>query len=321
VAPRAALTGAGGFIGSHLAAELAAAGWQLVLLGPPALKRRETVALVESGLARWEPVALASAAGSRRALARCDALCHLGYRAPRRRSALGRLGAELAGNVRPTARLLRAAAEVGVGYLVFTSTARVYPAAGLNREDGLLAPADAYALAKLWQEELVRGWSADTRRPAAVLRLTTVFGPGEPVRRAIPRFIRDALLGRPPRLEGDGSAPFAPVDVADVVAAIRTAMEGRARGVFNLGGSPLAVAEAARMVAELCGLGPATAPQPLLRQRPNPLCDTSRAAAELGFRPRPLREGLAREVAWFRSLGPVSDRAGTNAHALSGPSH
>lgn len=205
--------------------------------------------------------------------------------------------------------------------MVFTSTARVYPTTGLNREDGPLAPTDAYALAKLWQEELVRAWSADTRRPATVLRLTTVFGPGEPIRRAIPNFIRDALLGRPPRVEGDGSQPFAPVDVADVVATIRTAVERRARGAFNLGGSPLPVAEAARMVAELCGLGSAIAPCPFLRQRPNPLCDTSRASAELGFRPHPLREGLAREVDWFRSLGRQSAGGGTNAHEGSGTSH
>src|SRR5436190_1746590 len=88
-----------------------------------------------------------------------------------------------------SSRVEEAAAAGDVSFVAFASTAEVYPTSGLNREDGPLAPRSPYAVAKLVQEELVRAWAADTRRPAAVLRLTTVYGPGEAVRRAVPRFI------------------------------------------------------------------------------------------------------------------------------------
>ena len=118
---------------------------------------------------------------------------------------------------------MEAAAAAGVPYLVFASTSEVYPTSGLNREDGPLAPQSPYAVAKLVQEQLVRGWAADAGRRAAVLRLTTVYGPGEPVRRAVPRFIAAALRGLPLPLDGDGAQVFAPVFVGDVAAAFQAA--------------------------------------------------------------------------------------------------
>ena len=253
------------------------------------------------GVEAWLPDALG---GSRdrlaEALSTCDALVHLGYVPPAPGGAVDRLRSELETNVAATAELIEAAAAAGVPYLVFASTSEVYPTSGMNREDGPLAPQSPYAVAKLVQEQLVRGWAADTGRRAAVLRLTTVYGPGEPVRRAVPRFIAAALRGLPLPLDGDGAQVFAPVFVGDVAAAFQAAVELRAGGIYNVGGEPRAVGEVADLVLRLCGADARLAGRARTQRRLVPLCDTSRAAYVLGVRQTALEVGLTEEIGWLR---------------------
>jgi len=295
---RVAVTGAGGFIGTHLSSRLEAAGASLVLLGPP--PRREAAAQVGNAAA-WLPETVT---GNRdrlaAALATCDAVVHLAYAPPPGTGGLAQLRWELEHNVSRTADLLEAAAAGDVSFVAFASTAEVYPTSGLNREDGPLAPRSPYAVAKLVQEELVRAWAADTRRPAAVLRLTTVYGPGEAVRRAVPRFITAALRGLPLPVDGDGTQLFAPVFVGDVAAAFQAALELRAEGIFNVGGEPRPVHEVADAVARLCGSPAPLAGRRTTERRPVPLCDTSRAASVLGVRQTALKVGLREEIRWLR---------------------
>lgn len=274
-----------------------AAGASVVLLGPP-LKRE--VAL-PPGDADWLPEALDGDRGRlATTLERCDALVHLRYVAPSAASVLRRLEVEMDANARATAELLEAAATSGVSFVVFTSTASVYPSSGLNREEGPIAPTGPYAVAKVVQEELVRGWTADTGRPAAIMRLSTVYGPGEAAHRAIPRFVRAALLGEEMPLHGDGAQLFSPIFVGDVARAIRTSIELGAGGTFNLGGEPQTIREVAETISRLCGAGsdvrrPHSTPAPGA-----PLCDCSRAQAVLGLRHTPLQEGLSEEIQWVR---------------------
>jgi nucleoside-diphosphate-sugar epimerase len=306
---RVAVTGAGGFIGSHLTSRLTTAGASPLLLGPPPKREAPVTA---PGADAWLPDALG--AGRDRlaaALASCDALVHLAYVPPPGGGTLARLRSELERNVSTTAHLLEAAAAGGVPFVAFASTAAIYPAADLNREDGPLAPRTPYAVAKLVQEQLVRGWAADTQRPAAVLRLTTVYGPGETVRRAIPRFITATLQGLPIPMDGDGAQLFAPVFVDDVAAAFQTAVELRAGGTFNVGGEPRPVHEVADLVVRLCGARPDLGESRKAERRLVPLCDTSRAASVLGVRQTALEVGLAEEIHWLRHQElAVPSRAG-----------
>src|SRR5258708_15370017 len=78
-----AVTGAGGFIGTHLVVRLVAAGAQVKVLGPTPLKRRTLRSLVEHGQVDYKPFALgADRAGLAAALEGCDGLVHLRYRPP-----------------------------------------------------------------------------------------------------------------------------------------------------------------------------------------------------------------------------------------------
>ena len=287
-----------------------ATGASLLLLGPP--PRRE-VPVPVPGADAWLPDALSGGPDRlAEALSTCDALVHLGYVAPPPGGVLDRLGSELETNVAATAELMQAAAAGGVPYLVFASTSEVYPASGLNREDGPVAPQSPYAVAKLVQEQLVRGWAVDTGRRAAVLRLTTVYGPGEPVRRAVPRFIAAALRGLPLPLDGDGAQVFAPVFVGDVVAAFHAAVELRAGGIYNVGGEPRAVSEVADLVLRLCAADARLAGRRRTERRLVPLCDTSRAASVLGVRQTALQAGLTEEIEWlrFQELAAVPSKGG-----------
>jgi len=310
---RIALTGGGGFIGSHLAAGLRAAGAEVLLLGPPPLRSATSRSLVERGEVLWEADAL-SRGRARLAVLLGDvqALVHLGYRPPDGAGALPTLHAELTGNVVATARLLEVAGDAGLAHVVFASSAQVYPPGEGNREDGPVAPAAPYGWAKLLQEELVRSWSRDLGRPAAVLRLTTVYGPGEPVRRAIPRFVSAALEGRPLRVDGRGEHRFAPVFVGDVVAAFLAVLHARADGIYNVGGEPRTVREVAELVVALCG-GGVPIEESGLPARQAPLCDVSRAERILGLRWTPLETGLEEEIRWFRG------RPGAMRPRSSGP--
>jgi UDP-glucose 4-epimerase len=297
------VTGAGGFIGTHLTARLMTAGASLMLLGRPP-RREVSVPLPDA--AAWRPDVLGG--GRDRlvsALAVCDALVHLGYVPPPAGGTLDRLRWEVERNVSVTADLLDAASDAGVTFVAFASTSEVYSASKVNREDAPLAPRTPYAAAKFLQEELVRGWAADTRRPAAVLRLTTVFGPGETVHRAVPRFITAALQGLPLPIEGDGGQLFAPVYVGDVAAAFQAAIELRADGTYNVGGEPRPVHEVAEQVARLCGAGAGLRGSQLTERRAVPLCDTSRATSVLGFRRTALEVGLTEEIGWLRRQVPA----------------
>jgi UDP-glucuronate 4-epimerase len=289
-----------------LAVRLRAAGAEVLLLGPPSLRAATSRALVEQGEARWEGRALVQSRARLAALLRgAWALVHLGYRPPRQEGALPLLHAELTSNVLATARLLEAAADAGIAYVAFASSAQVYPPRERNREDDPVAPSTPYGWAKLLQEELVRSWSWDLGRPAAVFRLTTVYGPGEPPRRAIPRFVKAALEGRPLQVDGRGEHRFAPVFVGDVITAFVAALRAQAGGTYNIGGEPKTIREVAELVVALCGTG-VPVEESGSPARHVPLCDVSRAEQALGLSWTALEAGLEEEVRWFRDQLPAA---------------
>lgn len=318
---RIAITGGGGFIGAHLMVRLVSTGARLVLLGPPPLWRKDVQRIVERGAADWVPDALTGQPTVlSEALSGCDALVHLGYRAPEPGAAVAMYRSELRLNVLPTADLLDAASAAGIQYIAFASSVDVYPPASENREDGPVQPTTPYATAKLTQEGLLRAWSADAGCSSAIVRLTTVYGPGEPVRRAIPRFISAVLQGQPPHVHGQGSQPFAPVYVGDVADALMAAMRQRAHGTYNLAGSVHTVREVAELVIRLCGAGVGVREDHSVPQRPVPMCSASLAAQVLGFRPTALTVGLAEEIRWFRDqLGEGAGMDMTSSSDSTGP--
>jgi UDP-glucose 4-epimerase len=233
----------------------------------------------------------------------CDSLLHLGYRPPRPGTFWSELDQEIQHNVAPTVRLLDAAARAGVEFLGFASSTGVYlPAAEPIDEEGAVGGRTPYAMGKLMQEDSVRQWGTRQRRPVGILRLATVYGPGETVARAVPNFIRAVLAGQAPVVDGQGTQASDLIYVSDVVEAFIAATRRKADGVFNIGsGLPRTPRQIAAAVIMLCQARVPVDSDPGRAERPGAICRVARAAAELGFRARTsLEAGLQDEIAWMR---------------------
>jgi len=319
---RVVLTGGGGFIGSYVLARLVGAGIGVTLVGASTGKSRYTASLVAAGDVRFvrfdDPFREHDAL--RAALADADALVLLGYVMPTASSVADRLLEEFDRNIEPTVRLLRLAGE-RVRQVVFASSVSVYgsPLRVPVRESDTLSPATPYAIAKVACEQAIGLIGAATGARCAILRYSTVYGPGEIVPRAIPNFIRAALAGQRPNIRGDGLDEHDYVHVTDVADATLTALRRKAHGVYNIGtGIGTTTCDLARLVFELASSRAAPVfdiSASVARPRTHLVCDTQVSRAELGFAARrSLPEGISEEIGWFRSqLGSGTPPAGRRA--------
>jgi UDP-glucuronate 4-epimerase len=301
---RIVVTGAAGFIGSHVCERLVARGHRVVGIDAftrfyvRELKELNVAALRTAPAFRLEERNLLDAPGLVRAVAGADAICHLAGRPGVRGGAPVLFEA---GNVRTTEAVMRAAALAGVGRVVLASSSSVYgPARGAVREDDRLRPLSLYAQSKR-RAELVAARTARRHGVELVtLRYFTVYGPRQRPDMAFARFLRAALGGGEMPLLGDGRQRRDFTYVGDAAEATALAVElGRPRAVYNVaGGRPVALAEALALLAGELGSAPALARLPADPREPlTTAADLGRARAELGWTPRTgLEHGLRRQV-------------------------
>ena len=228
-AVRYVVTGAAGFIGSHLAEALLAAGHEVVgidslhrLLRPARVKERNA-----SGLD-------VRAARSRRRdeldFAGWDGVFHLAGQ-PGVRSFGDVFPLYVERNVLASQRVFEAAAAAGVR-VVFASSSSVYGEAERypTPEETPPRPLSPYGITKLACEHLARASGASFGLDAVVLRYFNAYGPRQRPDMAFPRVVEALLEGRPFTLFGDGEQSRSFTYVGDVVAASMLAMErGRSR--------------------------------------------------------------------------------------------
>jgi len=332
---RVVMTGGGGFIGSYVLARMVGAGIDVTLLGPNTGKSRYAAALVEAGDVRFVRCAETFYEEDllRGALTGADTLLLLGYLMPSSTGAQ-RLVDEFARNVDPLIRLVRAA-EGHARHVVFASSATVYgPLLHTPlRECDTPRPATPYGVAKLASEHAIRILCQASGQTAAVLRYSTVYGPGETVPRAIPNFIRAALTGAPPVVRGDGLDEHDYVHVADVADATLAAVQRATNGVYNVAtGTATTTLDLARLVYTLAGATAApvfdSSTEPA-RSRTRVVCDTELSRAQLGFSARrSLSDGISEEIGWFRcrpdlaappALAPIRLRPRADAVVIAAP--
>ncbi len=290
---RVALTGATGFLGSHIAEALLASGHAVRGI---ARSPEKGAWLAERGveLARadlGEPEALA------RGLEGADALIANAAMG----SFQGTLEDQLRVNVQGTENLLGAAAAAGVRRVVLISTTAVYRTR-LGRWMG--EDAERYGLERRWfnWSDATTDWRyalSKSRAEASAWRLAgerglalTALRPGPIYGPRDPKFTARLLAGlrRPLRLAPTVRVPL--VHAADVAAAAAAALERpeTAGGAYNLSGPPVSLLEVMRTLRGLRGDPAALIPLPV------PIWigyDTAAAERDLGFHSRPLEEGLA----------------------------
>ena len=191
-------------------------------------------------------------------------------------------------NVMGTVCVLEAARRAGVRKFVYAASSSCYGLATEvpTTERAPISPQYPYALSKYLGEEAVMHWGAVYRLPVMSLRIFNAYGPRSRTTGAygavIGVFLAQKLAGKPFTVVGDGTQRRDFVFVTDVVAAfLKAAESGRARQIYNLGaGNPQSV----NRLVELLGGEVVHVPK-----RPGePDCtmaDISRITAELGWSP------------------------------------
>ena len=295
------VTGAAGFIGSHLCEALEAQGDEAVALDcftdyyDPALKEQNAAgrAVVRADLAEADLAPL---------LEGIDGVFHLAGQ-PGVRSFGDAFPIYLRRNLLASQRLFEAAGTAGVR-VVFASSSSIYgEAEGYpTREDATPRPISPYGITKLGCEHLARACELAFGLDAICLRYFTVYGPRQRPDMAFTRILTALAEGSAFELFGDGSASRGFTYVGDAVAATIAAMQRGPQGaIFNVGGGAEATMREAIATCEQ------VAGRPLdLQLRASAKGDVSRTAADtarireaLGWEARTgLEAGLQAQWSW-----------------------
>ena len=306
---RCLVTGAAGFIGSHLAERLVAEGYEVVGVDcftdyyPRLVKERNLSALRNSDRFRFVEADLRSA-DLAPLLEGVDYVLHLAAQAGVRASWGENFAVYTEHNVLATQRLLEAAKGRGIAKFVYASSSSIYgdtPDLPM-REDSLPRPISPYGVTKLAGEHLCQLYHYNFGVPTVSLRYFTVYGPRQRPDMAFHRFIRAILEGKPIVVYGDGEQTRDFTFVADAVEATVLAMRCEATGVaFNIGGgSRVTVNRAIELLEDIIGKRAVVEHrEPQHGDVRHTLADTSVARKALGFAPKVgLEEGLRAQVAW-----------------------
>jgi UDP-glucose 4-epimerase len=211
-------------------------------------------------------------------------------------------------NIEATCRMLDLARKVDSNRFLFASTAAIYGDRRSScRETDTPAPASPYASSKLASEYYCKVYSSLYGIPTVVLRYFNVYGPGQSNRYAgvITRFVKKALLGKPPVIFGDGRQTRDFVFIDDVIRATVTSLTQSVPGgtILNIGtGRPTSIVSLARQVLHLFNLRtlrPIHAP-PRVGEVKQSQANISAARTTIRFRPRyRLTEGLPPTIEWL----------------------
>lgn len=320
---RVLVTGAAGFIGSHLVDRLVAEGEDVIgvdNLSSGALANLSEARASRLGKFTFQRVDVTSTAlGELIKRVRPEVIFHLAAQVDVRKSVKDPLTDAMI-NIFGTLNVLHASAEHGVRKVVFTSSGGcIYGEPGPERlpvtEEQVFTPEaqpeSPYGVSKKVVYDYFRYFKSVKGVDFTALALSNVFGPRqEPASevglegQVVAIFCRRMLERRPCTIYGDGTQTRDFLYVADVVSALVAARDKGDGELVNIGsGLEISVNELYAKLAELTG----SRSEPIYAgARPGELqrivVDASKAGRVLGWRPAvSIDEGLKKTVAWFRS--------------------
>ena len=304
------VTGAAGFIGSHLSEQLLAAGHTVRGLDafipyyPRTVKEGNLAALRRDPRFELHELDLRTAELAP-VLEGVDVVFHLAAMAGLLRS-WEQFDQYLSCNALATQRFLAAATAASVQRFVHCSTSSVYGRFATGNEELPLRPVSPYGITKLAAEQLCHAYGEKDGLSYTILRLFSVYGPRQRPDMGYHIFIRKLLAGEGIVVDGDGTDSRSNTYVADCVRGIMTAgMNPAGRGeIFNIGGGQeVTVNEVLAMLAEIMGREPRIEhgpPRPGDQRRT--AADVTKARALLGYEPQVgVYEGLQQQVEWQRA--------------------
>lgn len=307
---KALVTGAAGFIGSHLTEALLGRGAQVTGLDcftdyyARSIKEanldnnrgREGFQFVE---ARIQDVDL------RALLDGVTHVFHLAAQAGVRKSWGRDFRIYTENNIEASQQLLEACVGLPIHRFVYSSSSSVY---GDNvmipmREDAVPQPVSPYGVTKLAAEQLCCLYHVNHGVPTTSLRYFTVYGPRQRPDMGFHRFIRAALASAPITLYGDGEQTRDFTFVTDAVSANIAAGERGVPGrAYNIGGgSRVSINHVLDIIGRVAGRPLDVWREPVQKGDMRDTCaDTALAKADLGFVPTvSLEEGIEAEYRWL----------------------
>jgi UDP-glucuronate 4-epimerase len=325
--PHILVTGAAGFIGSHLCDELLSRGYAVRGVDAftdfydPEVKHRNLRSALKDP--RFELVVTdVSGPTVAHLLDGVDAVAHLAGEPGVSTSWGPDFTRYVDRNVLVTHSLLEAVCSLGVRPFVLASSSSVY-GAGTDalRATGEPRPTSPYGVSKLAGEALVGSYAYSYGLPAVSLRYFSVYGPRQRPDMAAHRFIESLLDGRPVTVFGDGSQVRDYTYVSDVVDATILALTTHLppAAVLDIAsGRPVSVSTVLTHLRELLSVTDVPVDHRGERRGDVPRTEgrIGLASDRLGWSPRvDLRTGLANQIAWHRGLRAQRDDS-SDAFAL-----
>jgi len=316
---KAVVTGAAGFIGSHLTERLLGEGWTVVGMDnfdgfyDPRIKRRNIAACLPNPHFRLVEADVRDKAAMDKAIEPgADVLVHLAALAGVRPSiAEPALYADV--NINGTVVLLDVVRQFKIPRFVFASSSSVYgnnEKVPFSEDDNVDFPISPYAATKKAGELICHTYHHLHGIAVNCLRFFTVYGPRQRPDLAIHKFARLIERGEPVPVYGNGSMMRDFTYIDDIINGVVAAMSRcTGYGIYNLGESrPISVNE---LIAELeVALGKKALKSHLPLQPGDvdrTFADITKAERDLGYRPSTdIRTGLARFVAWLQQQSDLT---------------
>jgi nucleoside-diphosphate-sugar epimerase len=301
------VTGAAGFVGSHLAERLARiSGVKLLLLSRVERQSTENkLVWLKNKLERLTPEYWSSLD-----IGQIDYVFHLGGFIPRISADGNRIDQIVDDNILGTRALLHGLPGKPAK-LIFSSTVDVYaqPKNGeVLTESSKVSPATLYGASKLFCESLVSEWAKQKDVGYSILRYGHIYGPGEErFAKLIPRVIRSLLADQAPVVHGHGSAVRDFLYVGDVVeATVRAASAEGSIGPINIvSGESVSVKEIVQLLIRSAGGRTDMRFSPEMPEGSSLRFDGEMMRTLLGDWPMTnLEKGLASEIESFRRNAP-----------------
>ncbi len=310
----AVVTGAAGFIGSHLSEYLLDAGHTVTGIDcftdyyPRDRKEQNLAKLRTSDRFTLLETALADVDWPR-VLEDVTWIFHLAAQAGVRKSWGHDFHVYTVNNVEGTQILLEACKGRPIERLVYASSSSVYgdDVALPMREDARPQPVSPYGVTKLSAEQLCHLYYVNYRVPAVSMRYFTVYGPRQRPDMGFHRFFLAAVRNEPVTVFGDGRQTRDFTFVSDAVGAtIAASTRGTSGAVYNIGGgSRVELLDVFELIGRITG-------RPLRLNMTEPqagdmrdtYADTARARTDLGFAPSVmLEQGLRAQFQWMTEAG------------------
>ncbi len=308
------VTGAAGFVGSHLSEALLARGVDVVGLDafipyyPREIKQANLSGLLTQPRFRFVEADLRTAE-LRPILEGCDTIFHLAAM-PGLMKSWSDFSLYNTCNEDATLRLLEAARDARIQQFIHISTSSAYGKEATQGEDAPTQPFSPYGITKLAAENLCRAFEANFGLPITILRYFSVYGPRQRPDMAYNILIKNLLVGGSFTMFGDGEQTRSNTYVSDCVKATMLAAERREAAlgqVLNVGGGEIvSLNNVIHQLEELTGRKAV-----IVRKEPRPgdqkhtAANIEKAKRLLGYQPTtPYSVGLAAQVAWQKqSLG------------------